>query len=183
MQQPPGWFGVLLAAEIGDPALDALDCGEKSAIALGLSLKADLILIDDLKGAAVALNAWLIWRMRLTGLNARAQNEVSSTRRTRPSKRPQTLSGNGCPERASFAQESAASLLKSHFLSAVLDGHRRSVFLLAGHPTGSGPARNPQPTDATTERRGTVTHRQSRSRTTHSTGPEAHATFSANRTP
>jgi len=37
--------------------LKALDPGERSAIALGLSLKADLILIDERKGAAVALNS------------------------------------------------------------------------------------------------------------------------------
>ena len=56
MQLPPGWLEVLPAADIDDPALRALDKGERSAIALGLSLKADLILIDDRKGAAVALN-------------------------------------------------------------------------------------------------------------------------------
>ena len=37
-----------------DPSLDALDEGEKSAIALGLSLSADLLLIDDRRGAAIA---------------------------------------------------------------------------------------------------------------------------------
>lgn len=47
---------MLPAADIDDPALDELDGGERSAIALGLSLKADLILIDDRKGAAVARN-------------------------------------------------------------------------------------------------------------------------------
>ena len=41
---------------VDDPALEALDRGERSAIALGLSLRADLILIDDRKGAAAALN-------------------------------------------------------------------------------------------------------------------------------
>ena len=42
--------------DLDDPMLNALDPGERSAIALGLSLKADLILIDERKGAAVALN-------------------------------------------------------------------------------------------------------------------------------
>jgi len=56
MQQPPDWLDVLQAAEIDDPALSALDKGERAAIALGLSLKADLILIDERKGAAVALS-------------------------------------------------------------------------------------------------------------------------------
>src|ERR1035437_829975 len=56
MRQPPGWLEVMPVADIDDPALDALDRGERSAIALGLSLKADLILVADRKGAAVALN-------------------------------------------------------------------------------------------------------------------------------
>jgi predicted nucleic acid-binding protein len=56
MQQPPGWLEVVPAADIDDPALGELDNGERSAIALGLFLKADLILIDERKGAAVALN-------------------------------------------------------------------------------------------------------------------------------
>jgi predicted nucleic acid-binding protein len=56
MRQPPGGLEVVPVAEIDDPALDALDRGERSAIALGLSLKADLILVDDRKGAVAALN-------------------------------------------------------------------------------------------------------------------------------
>jgi predicted nucleic acid-binding protein len=55
MKQPPDWLEVLPVKDIDDPALWALDDGERSAIALGLSLKADLILIDERKGAAVAL--------------------------------------------------------------------------------------------------------------------------------
>lgn len=54
MQQPPAWLEVIPVVEVDDPALDALDRGERSAIALGLSLEADLILIDDRKGAVVA---------------------------------------------------------------------------------------------------------------------------------
>ncbi len=37
-----------------DPSLAALDEGEKAAIALGLSLSADLVLIDERRGAAAA---------------------------------------------------------------------------------------------------------------------------------
>ena len=54
MEQPPAWLEIVPVTEIDDPALSALDPGEKSAIALGLSVKADLILIDERKGAAVA---------------------------------------------------------------------------------------------------------------------------------
>jgi len=56
MKQLPGWAEVVSAPDLDDPVLEALDPGERSAIALGLSLKADLILIDERKGAAVALN-------------------------------------------------------------------------------------------------------------------------------
>ncbi len=38
-----------------DPAFQALDDGERSALTLGLTLGAKLILIDDRKGAVVAL--------------------------------------------------------------------------------------------------------------------------------
>ena len=55
MSQLPGWVEMSPVTDIDDPALNALDPGEASAIALGLSVKADLILIDDRKGAAVAL--------------------------------------------------------------------------------------------------------------------------------
>jgi predicted nucleic acid-binding protein len=56
MKQPPRLLEVLPVTDSDDPALSTLDPGERSAIALGISLKADLILIDERKGAAVALN-------------------------------------------------------------------------------------------------------------------------------
>jgi len=52
----PGWVEVLPAPELDDPGRKMLDPGERSAIALGLALKADLILIDEHKGAVAALN-------------------------------------------------------------------------------------------------------------------------------
>ena len=54
MSSTPEWLEVSEVRASDDPTLGALDEGEKSAIALGLSLSADLILIDDRKGAAVA---------------------------------------------------------------------------------------------------------------------------------
>ena len=51
----PGWVQVLPVTASDDPALRSLDDGERSAITLGLTLGADLILIDDRKGAAAAL--------------------------------------------------------------------------------------------------------------------------------
>jgi predicted nucleic acid-binding protein len=56
MRQPPAWLQVIPVVDVDDPALEALDHGERSAIALGLSLGADLILIDERKGAAAAVN-------------------------------------------------------------------------------------------------------------------------------
>jgi predicted nucleic acid-binding protein len=43
----------------GDAALQALGAGEQAAITLALSLHADLILIDERKGTAVALGKGL----------------------------------------------------------------------------------------------------------------------------
>ena len=51
----PEWVKVLTAPESDDPILGKLDPGERAAIALGLSLKADLTLIDERKGTAAAL--------------------------------------------------------------------------------------------------------------------------------
>jgi len=50
----PDWVSVSSAPELDDPLLATLDSGERAAIALGLCLKADLILIDERKGSAVA---------------------------------------------------------------------------------------------------------------------------------
>jgi len=55
MQDLPEWVKVVTAPEGDDPMLGELDPGERAAISLGLSLKADLILIDERKGTAVAL--------------------------------------------------------------------------------------------------------------------------------
>jgi len=54
MQQLPEWVSVSSAPELDDSSLETLDPGERAGIELGLSLKADLILIDERKGAAVA---------------------------------------------------------------------------------------------------------------------------------
>jgi len=51
----PAWLEVLPVIVSDDPAFQALDEGEKSALTLGVTLGADLILIDERKGAAVAL--------------------------------------------------------------------------------------------------------------------------------
>lgn len=50
----PGWLEVRPAPPSDDPAYRGLDAGETAALALGVVLRADLILIDDRKGAAVA---------------------------------------------------------------------------------------------------------------------------------
>jgi predicted nucleic acid-binding protein len=51
---PPAWLEVSTVTPGDDPAFRSLDKGEKATLTLGLSLAADLILIDDRKGAAVA---------------------------------------------------------------------------------------------------------------------------------
>jgi predicted nucleic acid-binding protein len=52
----PGWLEITEVRVGDDPSLIMLDEGERAAIALGLSLSADLLLIDDRKGASVARN-------------------------------------------------------------------------------------------------------------------------------
>ena len=52
---PPPWLEVLSVGPTDDPALQILDPGEKAALALGLSLHAELILIDDRKAVTVAI--------------------------------------------------------------------------------------------------------------------------------
>lgn len=54
MENPPGWLEIRVAPSIDDPSLQALDEGEKGAIALALALEADLVLMDDRAGVAVA---------------------------------------------------------------------------------------------------------------------------------
>jgi len=56
MQQPPLWLEILVAATAPteDSALQALDPGERAAIILAESLRADLLLIDDRAGAVLA---------------------------------------------------------------------------------------------------------------------------------
>jgi predicted nucleic acid-binding protein len=53
--QPPGWLDVrLVSSSIDDPAWRALDIGEREALALARTLGADLVLMDDRAGVAVA---------------------------------------------------------------------------------------------------------------------------------
>lgn len=53
--QPPSWLDVrAVASGIDDPAWRALDAGEREALALARTLSADLVLMDDRAGVAVA---------------------------------------------------------------------------------------------------------------------------------
>lgn len=51
---PPGWLSIMPAPAGADPALASLDDGERAAIALATAIKADLLLMDDRAGVAVA---------------------------------------------------------------------------------------------------------------------------------
>jgi predicted nucleic acid-binding protein len=50
----PTWLDVSVVRASDDPSFISLDQGENAAITLGLSISADLVLIDDRRGAAVA---------------------------------------------------------------------------------------------------------------------------------
>ena len=51
---PPGWLSIMPAPAETDPALASLDVGERAAVALAAAIKADLLLMDDRAGVAVA---------------------------------------------------------------------------------------------------------------------------------
>ena len=52
---PPDWVEIRNAeVEIRDPALESLDAGEEAAITLAIEVHADLLLMDDEEGVAVA---------------------------------------------------------------------------------------------------------------------------------
>lgn len=55
IQTPPAWLSIHESIAIDDPLLVTLDLGERSAISLGIQLDADVILIDERAGAAVAV--------------------------------------------------------------------------------------------------------------------------------
>src|SRR5437660_5537548 len=56
MQQPPQWLEILAAPAVAseDSSLQGLDAGERAAIVLAESIRADLPLIDDRAGAILA---------------------------------------------------------------------------------------------------------------------------------
>ena len=58
--QPPEWLDVRpVSSVIDDPAWRALDAGEREALALARMLSAELVLMDDRAGVAVALRQGL----------------------------------------------------------------------------------------------------------------------------
>jgi len=54
MALPPPWLEISSQTPTDDPELEQLDPGEKSAISLGIFVRAHLILIDERKGAAAS---------------------------------------------------------------------------------------------------------------------------------
>lgn len=59
----PGWIDVVETASLGGLPIPQIGAGERAAIALALSRRADLVLMDDRQGVAAALAVGL----RVTG--------------------------------------------------------------------------------------------------------------------
>jgi predicted nucleic acid-binding protein len=59
IKSPPVWLRVLDVVSTDDSAFVNLDPGERAAIVIGLTLKADLILIDERRGYAAAVSKGL----------------------------------------------------------------------------------------------------------------------------
>jgi predicted nucleic acid-binding protein len=54
---PPPWIEIVASGQdVDDPAFERLDDGERAAIGLAITIGADLILMDDRTGVAVARN-------------------------------------------------------------------------------------------------------------------------------
>ena len=70
---PPDWLVVQPAPLTEDARLQVLDDGERAAIALGMSLRADLILMDDRAGVAAARARGLVVMGTLGLLDRAAQ--------------------------------------------------------------------------------------------------------------
>ena len=68
MSKKPDWLEVSVVDPSDDPSLRALDDGERSAISLGLSVSADLILIDDRRGAVAARDSRPLMVIKTTQL-------------------------------------------------------------------------------------------------------------------
>lgn len=51
---PPSWAEVHKTAHIHDVSMDNLDAGEEGALAIGVELHTDLILMDDREGVRIA---------------------------------------------------------------------------------------------------------------------------------
>lgn len=55
LSNPPAWLEIVTETSTSDPGLLALHPGERAAIALGVAMRADLIVIDERKGTAAAV--------------------------------------------------------------------------------------------------------------------------------
>jgi predicted nucleic acid-binding protein len=82
MKELPQWLEISPQADMDDAELNQLDPGEKSASALGISVNADLILIDERKGAAAATGKGLATTGTIGVLDLAAERGLIDLRST-----------------------------------------------------------------------------------------------------
>lgn len=64
ISNPPDWLKIHTVSSPSDPIVDLLDRGEREAILLAQAVKADLLLLDDMKARRTAIDRGL----RITGV-------------------------------------------------------------------------------------------------------------------
>lgn len=129
---PPSWLGVVPVDTLDDLELVPLGDGERAAITLAQFLKADLILINERKGTAVALNkgfevtgtlgVWA-WRLAMGTLIWQTPSRGSSVQTSATARRlwMHSQSARSLKQKVSSAVKRMTPILRRYWIAAVTD--------------------------------------------------------------